>query len=799
MDVIKKDLNRAKQDSNHEVILETILRPFLLAQKNDYAALNKIKFLETFVKNLIEKNAPLFTSWQQRGLEDLKQLIRDFDRAKYEEKKKKVAETITLIKRLINPPPQWEILLTSLENVPMLTPKWQKAFRKKEIFSLEDLLYFLPIHYEDYRHFKLIKEAQPNQSVVVGGEIVASGLLAVKKGRRKLYKVVISDSSGKLVGVWFNYQLKYMQTEFKPARQVIFSGIVHLYGMEKVIYHPEVVWEKKIKPQIVPIYSEISGVYPRQLRNLMQKIIAKYAHFLGCPLPVSLRQRYNLSPLWEAVFYLHFPQLKASIVALNQGITRYHKTLKFIDFFFLELGLALKRRAYLNRQAIAFNPSNLYTEPFLKTLPFTLTQAQKRVIEEIKQDMTSARPMHRLLQGDVGSGKTIVALMAALMAIESGYQAAIMAPTEILAEQHFINAKNWLKDLPLEICLVTSQLKPREKQTIYKDILRGKYYLIIGTHALIQEEVKFYRLGLVIIDEQHRFGVAQRATLIAKGITPDVLVVTATPIPRTLSMTFYGDLDISLLDEMPPGRKPIKTIHFKEGEREQVYHFLKEKITQGAQIYIVYPLIEDSEAMDLRAATSMYETLKERFPQYRLALLHGRMKIEEKQKIMASFRSKKIDILISTTIIEVGVDVPQASVMVIEHAERFGLAQLHQLRGRVGRGMEQAYCLLLTPQIITSLARERLKNLVETNDGFKIAEADLVLRGPGEILGTKQAGFLKLRFADMVKDIEILKEAREAAFHLIATDPQLKVSAHKYILPYLKHYWGEQLKFGMVG
>ncbi|HEC68408.1 MAG TPA: ATP-dependent DNA helicase RecG, partial [Candidatus Desulfofervidus auxilii] len=405
----------------------------------------------------------------------------------------------------------------------------------------------------------------------------------------------------------------------------------------------------------------------------------------------------------------------------------------------------------------------------------------------------------RLLQGDVGSGKTILALLATLIAIESGYQVAIMAPTEILAEQHFENAQRLLKNLPIKLALLTSQLKSKEKQAIYEGILKGRYQLVIGTHALIQEGVEFQRLGLVIIDEQHRFGVAQRATLVAKGVTPDVLVMTATPIPRTLAMTLYGDLDISILDEMPPGRKPVETMHFWEKDREQVYRFLEEKLSEGVQVYIVYPLIEESEILELKAATTMYETLKKRFSQYKLALLHGRMKAEEKQEIMTLFRTGSIDILVATTVIEVGVDVPQASVMVIEHAERFGLAQLHQLRGRVGRGTDQAYCLLLTPEKITSLAKQRLKAIIETNDGFKIAEADLRLRGPGEILGTKQAGFPELRFADMIKDIEILKQAREAAFHIIATDPELRSSEYKYLASYLRHYWGEKLKLGMVG
>jgi len=796
--MLKRDTKVEKNSIS--ALLSTLLRPFLLAQKNQYAALDKIKFLEVFVATHTEKLMPLAVPWQQAILRDLNTVIKGFDTADYEEKKKKIEQAISLIQQFINPLPQWEVLLTALEHVSLLTPRWQKIFRKKGFVFLEDILYFLPTRYEDHRQIKSIKEAQPSQTVVVQGKIVASGLVPVKRGQRKLYKVIITDGTGYLAGVWFNYNLKYMQTEFKSGKKVIFMGTIHRYGLEKIIHHPEVSWETtEIKPEIVPVYPEVNGVYPRQVRNLMQRIVDKYAHFLGCPLPAYLREKYHLPPLWEAIFYLHCPPVHVSIMALNQGVSSYHHTLKFIECFLLELGLALKRKAYLQRQGIVFKPTGEYVNRLLKTLPFTLTQAQTRALSEIKQDMLSPRPMHRLLQGDVGSGKTIVALLAALMAIESGYQVAIMAPTEILAEQHLRTAQTWLKHLPINIALLSGHLKQKEKLAIYEDITRGKYQLIIGTHALIQEGVEFNHLGLAIIDEQHRFGVSQRATLVEKGVTPDVLVMTATPIPRTLAMTLYGDLDISIIDEMPPGRKPIKTMHFWERERNKVYQFLEKMLTQGAQVYVVYPLIEESEALDLKAATTMFEALQERFKDYHLALLHGRMKAEEKQKVMTCFREGKIDILVSTTVIEVGVDVPQATVMVIEHAERFGLAQLHQLRGRVGRGSDQAYCLLLTPDKLTSVAQERLKVMVETNDGFKIAEADLRLRGPGEILGTKQAGFPEFRFINIVKDLKILKEARKAAFHIVASDPRLEQPEHRPLRVYLKHYWGEKLKLSLVG
>ncbi len=781
-------------------LLFTLMRPFFLAQRDGYAALGKIKYLETFVGMLLERLIPLAPEWQRPVLNSLPAVIKGFDEADLEEKKQKIEKAFSLFEKIRQPSPQWEVLFTALEKIPLFTKRWQRVFKKKGMCFLEDVLYFLPNRYEDFRHIKHIREVKPGETALVKGKIVASGILPVKQGRKRLYKVVISDGTGYLAGIWFNYQLSYMQTEFKRQREVVFFGEVKGYTGEKVMHHPEVKWNvEEFKPAIVPVYPELSGLYPKQVRNFMQKVAARYAHYLGNPLPAFLQRRYKLPALWEAVYYLHLPPIDTSIQALNQRESAYHHTLKFLELFALELGLAIRRKAYLQRKGIAFSPDGHLVKPFLKSLPFELTQAQKRVLKEIKKDMTSPRPMHRLLQGDVGSGKTVVALIAALMAIESGYQVAIMAPTEILAQQHFTTAQRWLSDLPIKTALLTSHLKPKEKEELQAAIAQGEYQLVVGTHALIQERVAFKNLGLVVIDEQHRFGVAQRAELIEKGITPDVLVMTATPIPRTLAMTLYGDLDISIIDEMPPGRRPIKTMHFWERQREEVYAFLEKMLKEGAQVYVVYPLIEESEALDLKAATTMYEALKERFSDYKVALLHGRMKAEGKQNVMEAFRRGEVQILVSTTVIEVGVDVPQAKVMVIEHAERFGLAQLHQLRGRVGRRSEQAYCLLLTPEKITSLARERLRVMVETTDGFKIAEADLRLRGPGEILGTKQAGFPEFRFADLACDINILKQAREAAMELIQNDPFLKRPEHRALREYLKHYWGEKLRLSLVG
>ncbi len=782
-------------------LLFTLMRPFWLAQRDNYAALDRIRYLETFVEALLERLIPLAPEWQKSILGKLPTVIKGFDKANLEKKKQKIKMALCLFEQLRSPLPEWEILFTSLDKIPLFTKRWQQAFRKKGVSLLLDVLYFLPNCYEDLRYFKKIAQVKPGETVLIKGKIVAAGLVSVKQGRRKIYKVIIKDETGYLSGIWFNYKIAYMETEFKVDREVIFFGEIRAYGNQKVMPHPEVIWDiKDFNPQIVPIYPELKGLYPRQVRNFMQRVVKKYAYYLGNPFPEEIQKEYQLPSLWEAVYFLHCPPANISIKALNMGSSKYHKALKFLELFALELGLAVRRRAYLEREGISFAPDGHLVRPFLRTLPFELTQAQKRVLKEIKQDMMDKHPMHRLLQGDVGSGKTIVALISALMTIESGYQAAIMAPTEILARQHFETAQRWLQGLGIKTTLLIGHLKGKEKRTLQEEIAQGKYQLVIGTHALIQEPISFKRLGLVIIDEQHRFGVAQRAELIEKtSVVPDVLVMTATPIPRTLAMSLYGDLDISIIDEMPPGRKPVKTVHFWDDQREQVYEFLEKMLREGAQIYVVYPLIEESEALDLKAATSMYEVWKERFSDFKVVLLHGRMKTEEKQEVMELFYKGKAHILVATTVIEVGVDVPQARIMVIEHAERFGLAQLHQLRGRVGRRNEEGFCVLITPRKISALAKQRLRVMLETSDGFKIAEADLQLRGPGEILGLKQAGFPEFRFVNLVQDIEILKQARDAALRLIKLDPRLEQKGHKGLREYLKHYWGERLRLSLIG
>jgi ATP-dependent DNA helicase RecG len=611
-----------------------------------------------------------------------------------------------------------------------------------------------------------------------------------------------------------------MKGRFRKDMRLILSGEVRLYQFQKEIHHPELeILEEEPETRegtggqsrledslhfgrIVPIYSETEGLYQRQrlIRRILKNVVDLFADKAFSGIPDEVCRRQKLIPLSAAFRRAHFPDPEDDIALLNEGKSPAHRRLIFDEFFFLELGLALRRSGTLLEKGIAFPISHRYTNQLRSLLPFALTPAQERVLTEIELDMRQPHPMNRLLQGDVGSGKTIVALMAGLMAIEGGYQVAIMAPTEILAEQHFLGIHPLVEALGLRTCLLTSSLKKSPKEALYKEIRGGEIHISIGTHALIQEGVEFNNLGLAIIDEQHKFGVIQRATLKKKGYNPDVLVMTATPIPRTLSMTIYGDLDVSVIDQLPPGRGTLTTRVFNERERFRVYRILRDEISQGKQAYVVYPLVEESERLDLKDATQMAQHLqKDIFPEFRVGLIHGRMKSEEKETIMADFKAKRIHILVSTIVIEVGIDVPNASVMVIEHAERFGLSQLHQLRGRVGRGKDPSQCLLIAQYRRTDDADRRLRVMEQTTDGFKISEEDLAIRGPGELLGTQQSGLPDFRVGNFLRDMTLLGEARKEAFAMISGDSSLSRPEHLFMRETLKERWKGRLELAMIG
>jgi ATP-dependent DNA helicase RecG len=698
-------------------------------------------------------------------------------------------------------------LLTPIQYVKGIGPKLAKVLGKKGIQTVEDAIYFLPRCYEDRRNLRPISELRTGRQETGFGEVLLSGVVFYQNRKRRVFEVAVGDGTGVIRLKWFRGNERYLRDRFRKGRKMIFSGEVRWFNSQREIHHPDVEMvdgdiEKDYLnfKRIVPIYSETEGLHQRTLRRLIRNILDGYADELWSPMPQEIVRRQDLIDFPEAFRRVHFPPDGESMETLNLHRSDGHRRIIFDEFFFLELGLALKRRGMVLETGISFRTEGTLPQKLLNQLPFQLTPSQERVLAEIREDMQKPHPMNRLIQGDVGSGKTIVALFACLHAVENGYQAAIMAPTEVLAEQHYLNLHRWVEPLRVQVALLTSSTKSSEKEDLYRRIHQGDVQLVIGTHAVIQESVQFQRLGLVIIDEQHKFGVVQRALLKKKGGNPDVLVMTATPIPRTLAMTLYGDLDISLIGEMPPGRMPVETKVFPESARGKVYRTVDEEVRKGRQAFIVYPLVEESEKLDLKDATQMAEHLqKEVFPEFRIGLLHGRMKSDEKEAIMMEFKEGRIQILVATTVIEVGIDIPNATVMVVEHAERFGLSQLHQLRGRIGRGRYPSKCLLLAQYRSSEEARVRLRAMERTADGFQIAEEDLALRGPGEFFGVRQSGLPDFRVAHLVRDAQILVEARREAFQLVQEDPELTHPSHSGLKEMVMGRWRVRLELASIG
>jgi ATP-dependent DNA helicase RecG len=685
-------------------------------------------------------------------------------------------------------------------------PKISALLEKKGLKTVEDLLYFIPRRYEDRRTVKDIKSASFGARETVIGNVEQIGTRFY--GRRRVYEVTIDDGTGVLTAKWFKGNHAYLRKIFKKGMRVIMTGEVSSYLFSKDMVHPdfEILDDDESGAnllhfkRIVPVYSETEGLHQKYIRRIMDHVVNTYSHHIISPIPEEICTNRRLDNIHDSVRSLHFPAVNDDVEAFNDMRSRAHRRIIYDEFFFLQLGIALKRKGNILDKGIAFKTGGTLLNTFYTILPFALTAAQKRVIREIEADMEKPCGMNRLLQGDVGCGKTAVSMAAMITACENGYQAAIMAPTEILAEQHYSRINDWADRLGLQVVLLTSGTKNAERKKISEKIKKGEIHITIGTHALIQEEVIFRNLGFVVVDEQHRFGVLQRATLRQKGVNPDVLVMTATPIPRTLAMTVYGDLDISVIDEFPPGRKEIRTKVFFEDQRARVYDIIRMEVKKGNQVFIVYPLVEESENLDLKDATRMAEHLSsEIFPDYRVGLIHGRMKGKEKDQVMTGFIKKEIDILVSTTVIEVGIDIPQASLMVIEHAERFGLSQLHQLRGRVGRSDIPSYCILMSQYKRTEDSRKRLSVMEQTNDGFKIAEEDLAIRGPGEFMGTRQSGIPDFRVAHILRDVYILNEAKADAFSLIERDPLLEKEEHAPLKEILLRRWGGRLELAKTG
>ena len=640
--------------------------------------------------------------------------------------------------------------------------------QKKGVGTVYDLLYFLPRSYQDRRKIIPIHRIKSGETALIRGRI--RGLRKIRMRNRPILEMIIGNDLGSISARWIG-AVQYLY-RFKKGDTIILFGRFQ-ESSKKILftYHPEIIEvgsEYEIG-RILPVYPEIERISQRRIRRIMMDAINRFIKNLEEPIPSIIRESRCLPGLGEALREVHFPS-KSRIEDLHIQRSPAQRRLIFDEFFMLQLALAIKKNMTSKQKGIAFEIHCI--QELYHFLPFKLTGSQTRVINEIITDMGRPFPMNRLLQGDVGCGKTAVAFMAAWVAARNGYQVAFMAPTQLLAEQHYLSALKLIQNMDLRVALLTSGMNSTADK-VRNRIEKGTIDILIGTHALIQERVKFRRLGLVIIDEQHRFGVAQRAILKQKGARPDVLTMTATPIPRTLGLTLYGDLDISVIDELPAGRKPIQTKLFHERNRNKVYQILKEEIKKGRQAYIIYPLIEESEKMDLKDATNMAGRLRGIFSDFRIGLIHGKMPLDQREEVMKQFKVGHIDILVSTTVIEVGINIINATLMVIENAERFGLSQIHQLRGRVGRSAYPSRCLLLASYRTTDEAKKRLGIIEQTTDGFRIAEEDLAIRGPGEFMGERQAGFHQFRVARIMGDAEILSEARQEAFRLVECNPEL--------------------------
>ena len=745
------------------------------------------------------KNIDRITPQKKRALIDytLKTLQQINPQDKEEKEEKKVIEKISFD----------DFFRIEVKKIPFLKPVEKKALKKVGIQTIYDALFFFPKRYEDKR-FKKVANVKDGETALFKLEVVD-----IKKiNRGKLKVQVILKQGNRLLNAYFVHDKPFLFTFFQIGKEVYLYGKVSVYGKDASMIQPEIFnnFDEVVLDRILPVYSlrgdtavKTTSQTINHLRRAIFKLLKKYVKYFPEYLPETIKIRNNFPSLQEALMKTHFPDHITDINELNQFKTNHQKRIIFDDLFILELACFYRKNMLKENPAPVIKTEKDFIQKFESFLPFNLTSDQKNAIMDILNDISKPFPMNRMVQGDVGSGKTVVAVASSLAVARSGKQVAVMAPTEILAKQHYTNFKQIMEKFGIEVHILTGSTPAKEKREIYKKMETGEAKVVIGTHALIQDEVRFKELALVIVDEQHRFGVEQRKALMEKsGKIPHVLVMTATPIPRTLSLTQFGDLDISKIKQMPAGRKKVETVIYYEDERERMNSFIKKELDKGRQVFVVYPLIEESEKIDLKSAEEGYKKWKKSFPDRKILLLHGRMTQEEKDRIMENFRNKKADILVSTTVIEVGVDIPNASVMVIEDAYRFGLSQIHQLRGRIGRGSYEGYCFLVVPEEFRyrsddpdfekkrEKAMERLKILVKTSDGFKIAEADLDLRGMGNIMGTAQSGRFNFGLADLTRksDRDILDTARIEAKKLIGEDPHLE-----------KHPLLKKLVFGKYG
>jgi ATP-dependent DNA helicase RecG len=690
-------------------------------------------------------------------------------------------------------------LATPLRYVRGVGPRRAADLSHVGLETVEDLLLRFPLRYENRAELHPISALRPGQTATIVAEVLSTGLRATRRPGFRIFELIARDSSGVVRAAFPNQA--FLRDVFHPHQQVVLFGPVeHRGGLQFTNPEYEIVRGESDEDdttvhtgRIVPIYEKIGALTPRMQRTLVHHLLATLPNELTDPVPAPVRDARSLPDRRHAILDTHFPPPRTDVAALNGFRTPAQRRLIFEEFFLFQAGLVLRKRRHASdRKGRAMVVDDRIREAARRVLPFKLTGGQRAALLDIVTDMQRVEPMNRLLQGDVGAGKTIVAMIAAVVAMENGFQVAFMAPTEILADQHFITIRRLLDQSRYRVASLTGSTTTAKRREVLAELASGAINFVVGTHALAEQAVEFHELGFVIIDEQHRFGVLQRATLRGKGANPDVLVMTATPIPRTLALTAYGDLDVSTIRDLPPGRQPIATLAKPESRRDEVYRLARRALERGRQVYVIYPLVEESEKVDLRAATKMADHLQaEVFPEYVVALLHGRLKPDEKDRVMSNFARGDVQVLVSTTVVEVGIDVPNATVMIVEHAERFGLSQLHQLRGRVGRGEHESTCVLLYQHPVSDAGRARLDALVETTDGFVIAERDLALRGPGDFFGMRQSGLPTLRVGDLLRDHMLMEDARRDAVAWLDRE-----AAARPLVDYLSANWAA--RFGLV-
>lgn len=799
---------------SYTTFLEALERPLKYLQANQYKNLELVKNLESHVLQSCERAATHVQNARlKEKLETIQHLFSTYTQKTDAEKIKTIEDSLLVLsqeKQALSERFQYKThehpvltlaqiqekmkkLETNVQFVKGVGPVLAEKFRQAGIPTIFDLLNLVPNRYDDRRNIQKIGQLKDGDQVTIVGKVLFHGTAYYRGLRKKMYEIVIEDETGEVKLKWFRFFQNTFARKIQNGTELIVSGKVTNYQGKLEIHHPdfEVFSGEKDAVsfgKIIPVYREVGGMYQKNIRKILKTALEQHGINRICLLPHDICQKFNLLPPWKILSELHLPPEWMD----NRQREHLERMLAFEELFFYSFALQYRKR---NRKenGISFNQPSPRYEKLLQHIPFELTGAQKKTLEDLQKDMKSTMPMHRLVQGDVGSGKTIVAILSAMIAIDHGYQVALIAPSEILCEQHHNNIKKWEELLGFKsICLLGKQTK-KQKDEILQEISSGRAQFVIGTHALLEDTVQFANLGLVVIDEQHRFGVRQKEKIRGKAKKPDVMIMSATPIPRSLGLTLFGDLDISIMNEMPKGRKPITTYLMKENQREEVYRRVIKAVEAGQQVFIVYPLVESSEHIEAKDAVSQTQELQKTFKQFRIGLIHGQMSGKEKEAMMWDFKNKKIDILVSTTVIEVGIDIPNATLMVIEHPERFGLAQLHQLRGRVGRGEAQSTCILLAPNSVSQMAFDRLKTFSNIYDGFQLAEEDLKIRGPGDFFGVAQSGLPTFSTTQLPRDLDIMEEMRIEALHILQDDPQLKKPQHQHIMWVIQNIWKEKL------